>query len=178
MDKKPRLFIMKKRLILSSIIFLLLGFAVAFAQDAQQEKETRILEAISFQDVIVIWFAGMLGGLANSFLDSEGWRYTLVANLLLGGIAALVIYFLGGNELNPSKQVGAALLSGIGGSNLINNLKQRALMILQNQAINSLTETSNKLLKAVETMTKIGEGGERYEIDDERNTNHETETRN
>jgi peptidoglycan/LPS O-acetylase OafA/YrhL len=177
-EEKKEFSIMKKILILSSIILLFLWITVVFAQDAQQEKETRILAAISFQDVIVIWFAGMLGGLANSLLAGEGWKSALVPNILLGGIAALIIYFLGGNELNPPKQVGAALLSGIGGSNIINSLRQRALMVLQNQAINSLTETTNKLLKAVETMTKIDEGGEHHETDDERNTKQETETGN
>ncbi|MFQ6040061.1 MAG: hypothetical protein ACE5PV_04325 [Candidatus Poribacteria bacterium] len=169
---------MKKKIILSSIILLLLLIAVAFAQNVQQEKETGILKAINFLDVIIIWFAGMLGGFANSLLDSERWKSVLLPNILLGGIAALIIYFLGGNELEPPKQVGAALLSGIAGSNIINTLRQRALMALQNGAINSMTETTNKLLKAVETMTKIDEGDEYHGIADERNTKQETETGN
>lgn len=178
MDKNAGFSIMKNYLILSSIILLFLWIAMVFAQDAQQEKETSILEAISFQDVVVIWFAGMLGGLANSLLVGEGWRSTLVSNLLLGGIAALVIYFLGGNELEPPKQVGAALLSGIGGSNIINSLRQQAVMGLRNQTISSMSEITDKLSKIVENVTTIDEGGEDYEITDERNTRQDTQTGN
>ena len=167
---------MKKRLIVS--ITFIVCIAVVFAQDNAQSETKSIVESIRLQDVIIIWFAGMLGGAANSLLDREGWKSALILNLLLGGIAALIIYFLGGNELTPPKQVGAALLSGIGGSNIITSLRQQTLIVRKNRAITKLSDTTDRFLQVVDTATAIEEGGENNESADERNPTQETETGN
>jgi len=135
------------KLMLVCIIILLLWFTIVLVADSQQEKE-RILASIDFWDVIIIWLMGVLGGLANSFVEREFWGIGLVCNLVLGGIAALVVYFLVSSELSPLRQIGIALVSGIGGGRIITNLKQRADMLLKDKTIESFRETIQGLLES------------------------------
>ena len=85
----------------------------------------------------MIAIAGMIGGIANTLIDLKLWKEVWLPNLGLGAIAALLVYFLGANELDAPKQMGAALLAGLGGGSLITTFKQRAL---QSQTINELSE--------------------------------------
>jgi len=83
---------------------------------------------------------GMLGGgVANSLLVEEGfvlphlvridnrtvWKPGFLSNISLGGIAALATYALGASELKPLGQLGIALISGIGGGNILVSLMQK-----------------------------------------------------
>ncbi len=82
---------------------------------------------------------GMLGGVANSLLVEEGfvlphlvrienrtvWKPGFLSNISLGGIPALATYALGASELKPLGQLGIALISGIGGGNILVSLMQK-----------------------------------------------------
>jgi len=144
---------------------------MVFADDSRQGEGTKILESINLQDVMVIWFAGMLGGLANSFVEKEGWGVDLLYNLILGGIAALVIYLMAGNELTPSKQVGAALLSGIGGGRIITNLKQRLSLASLGDMTERQTKLSGELSETIEKITNEGDEGYEERIENQGDEN-------
>jgi uncharacterized membrane protein YeaQ/YmgE (transglycosylase-associated protein family) len=82
---------------------------------------------------------GMLGGIANSLLVEEGfvlphfvrleshtvWKPGFLSNIILGGVAALATYALGASELKPLGQLGIALISGVGGGNILVSLMQK-----------------------------------------------------
>ena len=85
--------------------------------------------------IVVCALLGMLGGIANCLLLDNGfalprliqvgenkrvWNPGFFGNVLLGGIAALVVYFLGGSALPQANQWGVSLVSGIGGASLPN----------------------------------------------------------
>ena len=95
---------------------------------------------------------GMLGGVANSLLVEEGfvlphlvrienrtvWKPGFLSNILLGGIAALATYALGASELKP---LGIALISGVGGGNILVSLMQKQETTLLKTRIDTLQET-------------------------------------
>lgn len=83
---------------------------------------------------------GMIGGVANSLLVEEGfakprriikghdkvvWNPGFIGNVILGAIAAMATYLLGASELKLLSQLGIALVSGIGGGNVLNSLRQK-----------------------------------------------------
>jgi hypothetical protein len=83
---------------------------------------------------------GMLGGVANSLLVEEGFvlpqlrneekkgkifRPGFIGNMVLGGIAALATYLLGASRLEFLSQLGIALVSGVGGGNVLTSLMQK-----------------------------------------------------
>lgn len=87
-----------------------------------------------------VFLMGMLGGVANSLLLEDGFVYprkvvrskdrTLIdpgvfGNLLLGGITALTTNLLGASHLELSNQLGIALVSGVGGGNILTSLLQK-----------------------------------------------------
>lgn len=83
---------------------------------------------------------GIIGGVANSLLIEEGfalplvvvdkqnrrvWRPGFISNIVLGAIAALATYLLGAYKLELLNQLGIALVSGIGGGNVLTSLMQK-----------------------------------------------------
>ena len=83
---------------------------------------------------------GMLGGLANSLLLENGfalprivlleggkrvWNPGFIGNLILGAIAALVVFMLGGSALPSLNAFGVSIVSGIGGGNLLTSIVQK-----------------------------------------------------
>jgi ABC-type Mn2+/Zn2+ transport system permease subunit len=102
----------------------------------------------------VLWsiVVGMLGGVANSLLIEEGfviphwvrqqnctvWKPGFLSNIVLGGIAALATYFLGASELKPLSQLGIALISGMGGGNILVSLMQKQETALLKTRVDTL----------------------------------------
>jgi hypothetical protein len=102
----------------------------------------------------VLWsiVVGMLGGVANSLLIEEGfviphwvrqqnctvWKPGFLSNIVLGGIAALATYFLGASELKPLGQLGIALISGMGGGNILMSLMQKQETALLKTRVDTL----------------------------------------
>lgn len=130
-----------------------------------------IHEVINLIDVGIILFAGMVGGLANSFLTAEEWKSVLIPNLVLGGVAALLLYFLGGSELDPMRQIGTALLAGLGGGNLLTSLRQRLLLRLQEQKEQDLGETSEEVVDLLKHVTEaLRERRNHDDANNQRNT--------
>lgn len=92
-------------------------------------------------DINALWsvLIGMVGGIANSLLVDDGfavphviqeqsrrvWKIGFLRNVMLGGIAAFATYALGASELNLLRQLGIALLSGVGGANVLTTLMQK-----------------------------------------------------
>lgn len=97
---------------------------------------------------------GMLGGVANSLLVEEGfvlphlvrlenrtvWKPGFLSNIALGGIAALATYALGASELRPLGQLGIALISGVGGGNILVSLMQKQETALLKTRVDTLTQ--------------------------------------
>ena len=95
---------------------------------------------------------GMLGGVANSLLVEEGfvlphfirhqnhtvWKPGFLSNIVLGGIAALATYALGASELKPLGQLGIALISGVGGGNILVSLMQKQETALLKTRVDTL----------------------------------------
>jgi uncharacterized membrane protein YeaQ/YmgE (transglycosylase-associated protein family) len=104
----------------------------------------------------VLWsiVVGMLGGVANSLLVEEGfvlphlvrlenrtvWKPGFLSNIILGGIAALATYALGASELKPLGQLGIALISGVGGGNILVSLMQKQETALLKSRVDTLTQ--------------------------------------
>ncbi len=91
---------------------------------------------------MMLWsiLMGAVGGVANSLLLEDGfalpfvavkekdqrvWKLGFVSNILLGAIAALATYLLGAYKLEPLNQLGIALVSGIGGGNVLVSFMQK-----------------------------------------------------
>ena len=83
---------------------------------------------------------GIIGGVANSLLIEDGfalplvvvdkqnrrvWRPGFISNIVLGAIAALATYLLGAYKLELFNQLGIALVSGVGGGNVLTSLMQK-----------------------------------------------------
>lgn len=95
---------------------------------------------------------GMLGGVANSLLVEEGfvlphlvrlenravWKPGFLSNIVLGGIAAPATYALGASELKPLGQLGIALISGVGGGNILVSLMQKQETALLKTRVDTL----------------------------------------
>jgi hypothetical protein len=102
----------------------------------------------------VFWsiLVGILGGVANSLLVEEGfviprivrykdrtvWKAGFLSNVFLGGIAALATYALGASELKPLGQLGIALISGVGGGNVLVSLMQKQETALLKTRVDTL----------------------------------------
>ena len=86
-----------------------------------------------------VFAIGIVGGVANSILVESGfvtprmvrykdrtiWMPGCLGNFLLGGIAALATYWLGASKLEIGSQLGIALISGLGGGNVLTSLMQK-----------------------------------------------------
>jgi hypothetical protein len=97
----------------------------------------------------------MLGGVANSLLVEEGfvlprivrdkdrtvWKAGFLSNVFLGGVAALATYALGASELSSLKQLVIALLSGVGGGNILVSLMQKQETALLKTRVDTLQAT-------------------------------------
>jgi hypothetical protein len=98
-----------------------------------------------------------LGGLANSLLlhDSfavphvirtggrTSWNPGFLGNVFLGALAALVTYALDPGDRFGARQVGIAVLSGIGGTSILTAwMQQRDIRILEskNEALSDTIE--------------------------------------
>ena len=108
---------------------------------------------------------GVIGGVANSLLLEEGfalpftavkgqnqrvWHAGFISNVLLGAIAALATYLLGAYKLELLNQLGIALVSGIGGGNVLTSLMQKqqtTVLKAQMEALEQALKTATALLK-------------------------------
>ena len=95
---------------------------------------------------------GILGGVANSLLVEEGfvmprivrdkertvWKAGFLSNVFLGGVAALATYALGASELTLLRQLGIALVSGVGGGNILVSLMQKQETALLKSRVDTL----------------------------------------
>jgi len=103
---------------------------------------------------------GMLGGVANSLLLKDGFVFPKVipigenrslfdpgvfGNLLLGGIAALATHLLGASHLEFFNQLGLALVSGVGGGNVLTSLLQKHETGILKAQMDALEKTVNRL---------------------------------
>lgn len=92
------------------------------------------------QNIVVTLLFGALGGVANCILVYEGFSLPRLVKrdsgerlltagflgpLVLGMVAALATYLLGTSKLEELNQWGIALISGVGGGNVLMSLLQR-----------------------------------------------------
>ncbi len=105
----------------------------------------RIFESVNIYDMIIIFLAGVIGGVAISLLEYQEerdkneefeWGY-FWGKLILGGISAIIVYCWFGYEIAPLKRIGTALLAGVGGSHIIATVRER---IIQTETIENLKE--------------------------------------
>lgn len=90
--------------------------------------------------MVWMFLIGVLGGVANSLLVEGGfvfpqmaneekkgkvWKPGFFGNMILGGIAALATFLLGASRLDFFSQLGIALVSGVGGGNVLASLMQK-----------------------------------------------------
>ena len=109
----------------------------------------------------IVWsvLMGVVGGVANSLLLEEGfalpfvlvkehnrrvWHAGFLSNVLLGAIAALATYLLGAYKLELLNQLGIALVSGIGGGNVLTSLMQKQQASALKAEMEALHETIKK----------------------------------
>lgn len=125
-----------------------------------------------YQVVLFLFSAGLVGGIVNAFLESEGfilpgtdalvngrtiWRPGFVGNVAVGGIVALIMagFYspLGAEDfLAPAhldlRALAGALISGIGGARLltqeINRRYDQWTKAEMNETIQSLNEPREK----------------------------------
>ncbi len=105
---------------------------------------------------------GAIGGVANSLLVEEGfakprrvfkdqnktvWNPGFLGNIILGAIAAMATYLLGASELKPLNQWGIALVSGVGGGNLLNSLRQKQETSILKAQIETLAEAVRRAME-------------------------------
>jgi len=105
---------------------------------------------------------GVLGGVANSLLLEGGfvvphlsqeekrgtiWMPGFLGNMALGGIAALATHWLGAARLEISSQLGIALLSGVGGGNVLTSLLQKHETVILRAQMEGLERTIKELGK-------------------------------
>lgn len=105
---------------------------------------------------------GVVGGVANCLLVEGGfvfpqmtneekkgkvWKPGFFGNMLLGGIAALATYLLGASRLDFSSQLGIALISGLGGGNVLASLMQKYEMGVLKAQMDGLERTILRLGK-------------------------------
>lgn len=69
------------------------------------------------------------------------WHPGFISNILLGAIAALATYLLGAYKLEILNQLGIALVSGIGGGNVLTSLMQRQEATVLKARLEALEET-------------------------------------
>ncbi len=101
-----------------------------------------------------------VGGVANSLLLEEGsallfvlvkehnrrvWHAGFLSNILLGAIAALATYLLGAYKLELLNQLGIALVSGIGGGNVLTSLMQKQQATVLKAQMEALEEAIRKV---------------------------------
>lgn len=106
-------------------------------------------------------FFGAVGGVANCILVHEGFslpRFVkkesgerlltpgFVGPLLLGMIAALATYLLGTIKLEEASQRGIALISGLGGGNVLTSLLQRQQTAILGAKIEAVDQLVKKLM--------------------------------
>lgn len=102
---------------------------------------------------------GVIGGVANSLLLEDGfalpfvvvkehnrrvWNPGFFSNVLLGAIAALATYLLGAYKLELLNQLGIALVSGIGGGNVLTSLMQKQQTSILKAQMEALEEAVKK----------------------------------
>jgi len=117
----------------------------------------RVIE-VSLQ---MLWsvLMGVVGGVANSLLIEDGfalpylitrehnrrvWHPGFMSNILLGAIAALATYLLGAYKLELLNQLGIALVSGIGGGNVLTSLMQKQQTTVLKAQMEALEEALKK----------------------------------
>jgi hypothetical protein len=108
---------------------------------------------------------GIIGGLANSLLIEDGfalplvvvdkqnrrvWRPGFISNVLLGAIAALATFLLGAYKLELFNQLGIALVSGVGGGNVLASLMQKQ----QSNVLKAQMEALEEVLRNAMTPPK------------------------
>ena len=120
--------------------------------------------AVFFATATMCWviLIGVIGGVANCLLVEGGfvypqltseekkgkiWRPGFFGNVLLGGIAALATYLLGASRLDFLSQLGIALLSGLGGGNVLASLMQKYEIGVLKAQMDGLERTIRELGK-------------------------------
>ncbi len=103
---------------------------------------------------------GAVGGVANCILVHDGFSLPRVVKketgeilltpgfagpLLLGMIAALATYLLGASKLEEASQHGIALISGLGGGNVLTSLLQRQQTAILGEKVQQMEQTLKNL---------------------------------
>ena len=112
-------------------------------------------------NILLISVLGILGGLGNSLLLQDGYYLPrmvmkeqdlrvfqpgFLGNILLGIIASLITYFLGASKIDAGGQFGIALISGVGGGNIITSILQRFETVTLNAKIKVLEDALKKAI--------------------------------
>jgi hypothetical protein len=75
------------------------------------------------------------------------WRPGFISNIALGALAALATYLLGAYKLGLFNQLGIALVSGIGGGNVLTSLMQKQQSNVLKAQMEALEEALRKAIK-------------------------------
>jgi uncharacterized membrane protein YeaQ/YmgE (transglycosylase-associated protein family) len=122
-------------------------------------------------DAFLALVLGAFGGLLNSLLVDAGfrlpsrdrdnpdvWKAGFLGNVLLGVGAALATYLIGTSDLDRTRALGIAFISGIGGGSVLTALVQRYSSAILQAKVESLERTVQVLANAA--------GASRREDDD------------
>lgn len=104
-------------------------------------------------DLLIAFILGAFGGFVAELIENKGnlrsitkltspertWNLGLWSNVIIGGAAALVIFFMIG-ETDAYKFVGSAVLAGVGGSAVLVAVKEQFIASL----LKRLTEQANQ----------------------------------
>jgi uncharacterized membrane protein YeaQ/YmgE (transglycosylase-associated protein family) len=112
-------------------------------------------------DAFLVLALGAFGGLLNSLLVDAGfrlpsrdadnpdiWSPGFLGNVLLGLGAALATYLIGASELDRSRALGIAFISGVGGGSVLTALVQRYSSAILQAKVDSLEQTVRSLTSA------------------------------
>jgi len=106
-----------------------------------------------FLDIVIAFIFGAFGGFVAELIENKGnlknitklaspdntWNLGLWSNVIIGGAAALAIFFIMA-ETDVYKFVGSAVLAGVGGSALLVAIKEQYISSLKSR----LTEQANQ----------------------------------
>lgn len=113
-------------------------------------------------DAFLALLLGAFGGLLNSLLVDAGfrlpsrdrdnpdlWNAGFVGNILLGIGAALATYLIGASDLDRSRALGIAFISGVGGGSVLTAFVQKHSSAILQAKVESLEQTVRSLTNAV-----------------------------
>lgn len=124
-----------------------------------------------FYDFIIAFLLGAFGGFIAELIENKGtlksitkpvptentWNLGFWSNVLIGGAAAFVIFFIM-SETDPYKFVGSAVLAGVGGSAVLISIKEQfiasTLKRLTEQA-NQNAQTGKDTIEKLQTEVKL-----------------------